>query len=82
MTFATVPLDCERLFRYCQDNKGDILSLDLSDVTHCDSAGLALLIEAKRLGSAKNKPCKIEGIPKAIHTLAEFCGVDAILRND
>jgi phospholipid transport system transporter-binding protein len=79
MTFATVQADCDRLYKYCRENKEAILSIDLSEITHCDSAGLALLIEAKRLSREKNKLCKIEGIPKVVQVLAEFCGVDRIL---
>lgn len=79
LTFATVQADCDRLVKYCRESKTAFLCLDLSEVTHCDSAGLALLIEAKRISKALNKTCNIEGIPKAIRALAEFCAVDAIL---
>lgn len=79
MSFATVQDDCDRLSKFCRDSENSFLQLDLSEVTHCDSAGLALLIEAKRISREFNKICKIEGMPKFIHTLAEFCGVDAVL---
>lgn len=79
MTFATVQSDCERLFKYCHASKDTDLNLDLSEVSQCDSAGLALLIEAKRICKKLNKTCKIQGMPKTIQALAEFCGVDAIL---
>lgn len=79
MTFATVQTDCDRLHLYCQKHKGTALSLDLSKVEHCDSAGLALLIEAKRLGAEQKKDCIIEGVPKSVKALAEFCGVDTLL---
>ncbi|CEG60550.1 STAS domain-containing protein [Legionella micdadei] len=79
MTFATVQDDCRRLFKFCHESKEAVLHLDLSEVLHCDSAGLALLIEARRLCKAQNKTCKIDGMPKAVQALAEFCGVDAML---
>lgn len=79
MIFATVQADCERLLKYCHDSKDAFLHLDLSEVTHCDSAGLALLIAAKRLCKEQNKTCNFEGMPKSIQALAEFCGVDEIL---
>ncbi|ASQ45523.1 STAS domain-containing protein [Legionella clemsonensis] len=81
MIFSTVQADRERLVKYFREARGQIIKFDLSEVTHCDSAGLALLIEAKRLSTQKNKICQIEGVPKAVHALAEFCGVDAILNN-
>ncbi len=80
MTFATVQSDCERLVKYFREVTSNLVKLDLSEVTHCDSAGLALLIEAKRLSAVRNKTCEVEGMSKAVHALAEFCGVDAILR--
>ncbi len=79
MTFETVQSDCERLLRYCSSTKDKILHLDLSEINHCDSAGLALLIEAKRLCRERKKICKIIGISKSIQALAEFCGVSEIL---
>lgn len=83
MTFETVQADCRRLLRFCQDSpEAVVLNFDLSEVVHCDSAGLALLIEARRLCGAQNKTCKIIGIPKRVQALAEFCGVDAILGLD
>lgn len=53
--------------------------LDLGDVRHCDSAGLALLIDAKKLCQASNKVFEVKGISKATQSLAEFCGVESIL---
>nr|WP_238585892.1 STAS domain-containing protein [Legionella nautarum] len=67
------------MLKFFHDNKELVLHLDLSEVHHCDSAGLALLIEAKRLTAEQNKTCQIDGMPKAILALAEFCGVDAML---
>ncbi|KTC85601.1 MULTISPECIES: STAS domain-containing protein [Legionella] len=79
MIFATVQSDCQRMLKFFHNNKEAVLHLDLSEVLHCDSAGLALLIEAKRLSAEQNKTCEIDGMPKAIQALAEFCGVDAML---
>lgn len=80
LTFATVQSDRKRLLDYLQEHKRESLCLDLSDVKQCDSAGLALLIEAKRLCRKHNKIFTIEGMPKSIYALAEFCGVEAMLR--
>ena len=79
LTFDTVQLDSQRLLKLVQDTKTTSLRLDLHDVVQCDSAGLALLIEAKRLCQQYNKLLIIDGMPKAISALAEFCGVEAIL---
>ncbi|CEK11121.1 STAS domain-containing protein [Legionella hackeliae] len=82
MTFSTVQVDRERLVKYVRETTGDVIKLDLSEVTHCDSAGLALLIEAKRLSTQRSKVCQVEDMPKAVHALAEFCGVDGILNKN
>ena len=79
MTFETVQADCQRLHEFCQANEEDVLNFHLGEVHHCDSAGLALLIEAKRLCSLENKTYQLIGIPKIIHALAKFCGVDEML---
>ena len=79
MTFETVQADCQRLHKFCHENQNMVLNIDVSEVSHCDSAGLALLIEARRLSSAQNKICKIIGMSKSIQALAEFCGVDEML---
>lgn len=79
MSFTTVENDRQRLLAYCQQLQEPVLILDLSDVTQCDSAGLAFLIEAKRLAREHKKTCQINGMTKTIQALAEFCGVEGIL---
>ena len=79
LTFDTVQPDSKRLLKLCLDNKTTKICLDLSEVTHCDSAGLALLIEAKRLCKQYGKSLIIEKMPKIVSALAEFCGVEAML---
>ena len=79
LTFDTVESDRKRLFTYLQSRDVRDLYLDMSGVKRCDSAGLALLIEAKRLCMRLKKPFNIVGMPDAIHDLATFCGVDVIL---
>ena len=55
------------------------LVLNLEHVTHCDSAGLALLIQARRLCQEKQSVLRIEGMSQAILDLATFCDVDKLL---
>lgn len=79
LTFATVLPDSKRLAHFVRDNQAESLRLDLHDVVLCDSAGLALLIEAKRLCRQYNKTLAIEGMSNTIDALAKFCGVEAML---
>ena len=79
LSFNTVQSDGQRLLSVLRDNQTTTIRLDLCDVTHCDSAGLALLIEARRLCMQFDKVLMIEGMPRAISALAEFCGVETML---
>lgn len=79
LSFSTVSFDRKRMLRSLQDSSVTSLCIDLNQVTHCDSAGLALLIEAKRLCKRYRKPFTIEGMSKEIYALVEFCGVQTVL---
>ncbi|MCE0724254.1 MULTISPECIES: STAS domain-containing protein [Legionella] len=79
LTFKSVVAVRAKLYQALMEDKSDRFSLDLSDVKHCDSAGLALLIEARKLCKKNNKLFEIIGIPDATQSLAEFCGVKRIL---
>ena len=79
LTFQTVQASLIRLRLHAKNNHQDPLHLDLSETTHCDSAGLALLIEAKRLSIVCGQQLMIKGMSTKIQLLAEFCGVLALL---
>ena len=79
LTFDTAQKDNERLLVLLRDPAITEIRFDLSEVTQCDSAGLALLIEASRLSIKHKKSLFIDHMPKSIFTLAEFCGVEKIL---
>ncbi|KTD45308.1 putative anti-sigma-B factor antagonist (Anti-anti-sigma-B factor) [Legionella quinlivanii] len=83
MTFATVDADRKRLSSFYRSaaQQGSI-TINLEKVQHCDSAGLALLIEAKRLARQFNRTCKITGMSRQLAALAEFCRVSNLLAND
>lgn len=79
LTFNSVAVVRDQVASALKMNSADEFYLDLSDVTHCDSAGLALLIEAKKLCQQYNKTFKIVGVSARIRSLAEFCGVNDVL---
>lgn len=79
LIFTTVEKDRLRLMTFFRNLKTGVLKLDLSTVTHCDSAGLAFLIEAKRIARRYKITCAIEGVNQHILALAEFCGVEKVL---
>lgn len=81
LTFKSVVSLRTRLNKALMEHHEDTFCLDLSDVTHCDSAGLALLIEAGKLCKKNNKKFEVLGMSEEIQSLAEFCGVKGILEH-
>lgn len=79
LTFKSVVSVRAKLYKALMNDTSNRFCLDLSDVTHCDSAGLALLIEAKKLCKNSNKILEVIGISPETQSLAEFCGVESIL---
>lgn len=79
LTFKDVVSVRSRLFRALMDDVNDSFCLDLSDVTQCDSAGLALLIEARKLCQHSHKRFDVIGITPQTRALATFCGVENFL---
>lgn len=79
LTFKSVVSVRSRLNKALMGDADDTFCIDLSEVTHCDSAGLALLIEAKKLCIRNNKSFVLIGISPQTESLVEFCGVKSIL---
>ena len=79
LTFKSVVSVRDKLYKALMDDTSTKFCLDLSDVTVCDSAGLALLIEARKLCRQSNKIFEVIGISPETLSLAEFCGVKSIL---
>lgn len=79
LTFSTVMTERKRLLKHMQSLVIGHFYLDLSNVTLCDSAGLALLIEARRLCDQYQKKMVLENISEEIYALAKFCGVEEVL---
>ena len=80
LTFNTVVAIRNKLFKTLKKDSNYVFCLDLTDVIHCDSAGLALFIEVKKLCVQHNKIFKVVGVSPKTQSLAEFCGVNAILQ--
>ena len=81
VTFKTVADVRSGFYELLIDKKINQISLDLSDVVHCDSAGMALLIEAQKLCKKNNKVLEIMGMSPETKSLADFCGIRTILEN-
>jgi phospholipid transport system transporter-binding protein len=79
LTFETVESDSQRLSKLLSRRELTELRINLSDVIHCDSTGLALLIEAKRLCTKRKIRFALDHMSDSLLGLAKFCGVDTVL---
>ena len=55
------------------------INIDLSAVTHADSAGLALLLEWLRYGKQHNKTVRYQNLPAQLRSLAAISEVETLL---
>jgi phospholipid transport system transporter-binding protein len=78
LTFTTVQTEYINLKKYIQSLEESEIFIDLQNVELCDSAGLALMLEAKRLANTFNKQCVYSLVPEPVWNLALFCGVESI----
>jgi phospholipid transport system transporter-binding protein len=79
LTFKSVVEVRKKLYKTLIKDNSNHFRLDLSNVTHCDSAGIALLVELSRLCKKNNKTFEIIGMSVKTQSLADFCGVTDIL---
>ena len=79
ITFATVEQERKRFLAYCRDFHDEFVFVDLEKVEQCDSAGLAFLIEAKRISKEQGRLVKIINMPQETRALAQFYGISALL---
>jgi len=54
-------------------------TLDLSGISHADSAGLAFLLELTRRARASGTPLKLIGLPPQLRSLVSFFELEPLL---
>lgn len=79
LAFETVTADLSRFSVLLGAHPNAQFELDLSHVKRCDSAGLAFLVEVKRLCGVQGANIVFQGIPEVIEALAIFCGIKDLL---
>ena len=77
--FNTAQEERSRFLAYCQDAQDAEVVVDLGNVEQCDSAGLAFLIEVKRIAQECGRIVKIINMPEETRALAEFYGISNLL---
>lgn len=74
MTFAAIGAQLANLFAFLESAKR--VTIDLGRVTAADSAGLALLVEWKKIARSQKCQLALKNIPEQLHMLANLSGFD------
>lgn len=80
LTFETVMMlwkKSQSLFHKIQAK----IIIDLAKITHCNSAGLSLLIEWQKLALKQNKTIQFKNIPDQLLDIAKVSGITDILES-
>jgi phospholipid transport system transporter-binding protein len=78
LVFDTVP-DLVANGRTMFAADGGTLAVDLAHVSRADSAGLALLIEWRRMAVQRGKTIVFKNVPAQMIAIAKVSGLDALL---
>jgi anti-sigma B factor antagonist len=70
----------DRLLTLFEAPHSNIVSIDLSAVTHIDSSGVATLIEALKIARAHRIELRLEGLQGSLLRLFEFTGVLSLFK--
>lgn len=79
LTFASVPEVYRQGSALFVDDDRASLTLDLKNIEHTDSAGLALLLEWMRSARQQHKVIHFKNVPPQLLSLANLSGLDDIL---
>ena len=60
---------------------GDVLLLDLSGITYCDSTGVSVLAQAYRRAEATGATLALAGAAPSVFRLLTFTGLDRLFRS-
>lgn len=83
--FSTVPglmLCASDFFKKTDSaNKAENISMDLSKVTVCNSAGLALILEMTRQAANHKLKLYFENLPETLLIIAKAYGIEDVIRD-
>ncbi len=75
----TAPALMRQLQARLQQHPGEKICINLQGVTRSDSAGLALLVECRRLMRLQQGSLCFEGLPEQMQHMAEISGLSDFL---
>ncbi len=81
--FLTAPELMQRAAAFIKSGKQstiESITVDLSQITDCNSAGLSLMLEMSREAQANNIKLQFENLPETLLTIAKAYGVDGEIR--
>ncbi|HAF87853.1 MAG: hypothetical protein CMF38_06490 [Legionellaceae bacterium] len=79
LSFKTVEQNNKALHLFCRKRQGRQLVCDLKQVTFCDSAGLAFLIQVKILAQQYQQQVSFKHMNHSISALADFYDLNDLL---
>ncbi|MDY6956795.1 MAG: STAS domain-containing protein [Pseudomonadota bacterium] len=82
MTFGSATAGIQAFNPYCTEGTDPELQMDLSQVARMDSAGLALLLQWKRMAHSAGRTIRFNGLPQQAQNLATVFAVDALIGTD
>jgi anti-sigma B factor antagonist len=68
----------DRLLTILQPEAPEVLTVDLSEVSHVDSSGIATLIEALRIARTRNTNLSLKGLQGPLLHVLEVTGIAAL----
>ena len=77
LDFNTAPTVLDQVSSMIDEHS--LLVIDLTDVQHSNSAGLALMIEWLALARKRGHTVRFDHIPTGLRQLANVCQVDALI---
>lgn len=81
LVFATAFQQGQHWQQFIHHATGPV-ALNLSQVKRSDSAGLALMIEAVRLGRTLKKPVFFKAIPEQMMAMMRFCNILSLFEEE
>lgn len=81
LTFSTVPAVLKRIFSWISSQKNNNLVIDLTNITSIDSAGVALLVELRRLTYTMYKKNLAFKVSSQMKQLIGFYELDGFLEH-
>ena len=68
----------DRLLAILQPEAPEVLTVDLSEVSHVDSSGIATLIEALKIARTRNTNLSLKGLQGRLLHILEVTGIAAL----